>query len=232
MKLEELYANLSLGVLSNLTVGDEGSGFIRYEHQAKVCLAINNSLTAIYGKFILNVKEVRVRAMDNKTLYPLKQIHADQDPTIGVDKFITDTVDEPFTGDVLRILEVYDEAGEQLVLNDPTGLGQIYAPNPTTLQIVQPVSENTYFVLYQARHTKLVPDDLEQEIELPEILMPALEAHVAYLIMSPMNGQEHSMKAAEHYAKYNMVCEEVIEKDLVSTSIVEHSTKMQDRGWK
>jgi hypothetical protein len=232
MTLEELYKDLSLGVLSNLQVGGEGSGFIPFEHQEKVCRAINQGLTALHGKFILQEKEVQVRTYDTITLYQLKKIFADTDPAIVPQKYISDSLAEPFEEDVIRILSVFDEGGCQLVLNDPSGLGKIYTPNPTTLQITEPTQGNTYFVMYQAKHVRLTYEDLTAEIDLPEILHPALEAYVAHKIMSPMNGQEHSVKAAEHYAMFEAVCAEVLEKDLVSTSIPETSTKLEMRGWK
>lgn len=232
MRLEELYQNLSFGVLSNLAVGDEGSGVIPFKHQSKVCWAVNEALTALYGKFVLQEKEVQVRAYDQMTIYPLKKIYADQDTSVVPQKFIADSVTEPFLEDVVRILDVYDEGGTRLVLNDPTGLGQVYTPNPTTVQIVKPVTGNTYFVMYQARHPKVLADELESIIELPDVLMPALEAYVAYLVLSPMNGQEHAAKAAEHYARYEAICAEALEKDLVGTSVVGDVTKLTDRGWK
>lgn len=231
MQLEELYSNLSLGVLSNLAIGDEGSGFIPYSDQKKVALAINKGLLALYGRFILSEKEVQIRAYDGKTLYPLKKIYADQDATVVAQKFITDTVDAPFIEDVLRIFDVYDNKGTKLELNDPIGTGPVYTPNPTTLQIVEPVTGNTYFAMYQARHPKVIAEDLAQEIELPDVLMTALEAYVAHCIMSPMNGQEHTMKAAEHYAAYDMFCEDVLAKDLISTSLNSDTEKLYDRGF-
>ena len=96
MTLEEVYNSLSLGVLSNLTEGDEGSGMIPYQHQAKVTNAVNQALTALYGRFILQTQEVQIRAYDSITLYPLRRIYADQDVTTVPQKFIADTVGSTF----------------------------------------------------------------------------------------------------------------------------------------
>ena len=229
MTLEELYTSLSGGVLSNLIEGDEGSGMVPFQHQVKVCNAINQSLTALHGRFLLSVKEVQIRAYDQITIYPLQAKYADQDPTVVTQKFIADSAEEPFQQDVLKILEVYDEEGTQLAYNEPRA--KINSPNPTSIQLVEPVTGDTYFVLYQARHPKLDPHDLTQEITLPDILIPALEARVAYHILTVKNGQEHAAKAAEWVAKYEMDCTEVEDKDLVSTSLAQDSDKFCDRGF-
>lgn len=231
MTLEELYTSLSLGVLSNLSVSGEGSGMIPYQHQAKVGNAVNQALTALHGRFVLSTQEVQLRAYDQISLYQLRKRYADQDPTTVTQKYITDSVEYPFQDDVLRVLEVYDEEGTKLLLNDPSPSCKVFTPNPTTVQLVEPVTGNTYFILYQARHPKLVPDGLEQEITLPDILLPALEAYVAHLILSPMNGQEHAAKSAEHFAKYEMVCGEVEDRDLVSTSQTQETDKLDARGF-
>lgn len=229
MTLEDLYTSLSLGVLSNLVEGDEGSGMIPHRHQAKVVNAVNQALTTLHGRFLLQVQEVQIRAYSSMTLYPLRKIYADQDATLVTQKFISDTVELPFKDDVLKILEIFDDDGVKIPF-DVDG-AKIFLPNPSTIQLAEPVTGDTYFILYQAKHPKLLPNTLEQEVSLPEILVPALEAFVAHLILSPKNGQEHAAKSAEYYAKYEMVCSEVEDKDLVSTSLAQSSEKLDERGF-
>ena len=101
----------------------------------------------------------------------------------------------------------------------------------TLLLLVEPVTGNSYFILYQARHPKLVEGDLLQEIELPDVLHPALEHFVAYTILSPMNGQEHAAKAAENLGRYEQICISAEEDDLVSSSQEEDSDKLCQRGF-
>ena len=107
-----------------------------------------------------------------------------------------------------------------------------FSASPTTLQLVEPVTGDTYSVVYQAKHPKVLFDVLTQDILLPEILVPAFEAYVAHLILSPKNGQEHAVKSAEYFAKYEMVCSEIIDKDLVSTSLALEGDKLSQRGFR
>lgn len=232
MQLEDLLKGLSYGVLSNLALGNEGSGEIPNQHEPKVVHHVNRALLALYSKFQIKTNEVQVRAYDNLTLYPLKKIYADQDPTVVAQKFITDSVESPFEEDVIRVTAIYDEEGTPLLFDTDDPLCKLFLPQPTTLQIVEPVTGNDYFLIYQAKHKTLVAGDGSQEVELPEVLYPALEAHVAYQVYSSMNGQENAAKATEHFSAYTMLTEQVIELDLVGTSTMERNTKLEDRGFK
>ena len=232
MNIGDLYKDLAFGALSNLAVAGSGDGIIPPEFEPKLISHLNQSLLTIYGRFLLDEKEVVIRAIDNRTIYPLRVIHADQNSTTGVDKFIADSVENPFFEDVIKILNVYDEEGEELVLNDPEDTTSLWSPNPYTLQIPKPVAGNAYYVMYQARHPILVEGNLAQEIMLSPVLYPALEAHVAYRLLTPMSGQENSAKALEYLQTYMQICKQVEEHDLLGSSLLgEMSSKFRARGF-
>lgn len=233
MTLNELFTRLSYGVLSGLSQGGEGSGAIPDVFQPKIATFVNTSLVALYGRFNLLEREVIVRAYSTVHEYHLERKFALMDNTIGP-KYIEDYPGNLFTGDVMKILQVFTSYGEELTLNDPGDPTSLYTPGGCTLLVPAAVTNDTYHILYQAKHPRITagtPVSLTQEIYLPEILVPALEAHVAYQVISPMNGPEHTQKAAEHLARYEMLCGEVDQKDLVSTSLVETHTKLEDRGF-
>jgi len=231
MQLGELMTSLSLGLLRNLSVGGSGSGTIPGQSQALVIDAINKGLVALFTRFSLIEKEVIIRAYDNQTLYPLKRRYADQDPTVVTQKFIADTADEPFHEDIVKILGIFDEEGSEMLLDDPDPSCIMFRPKPTTLQITQPVTGNSYSVIYQGYHPKILNNPLTQEIEIPPIMQEALECYVAYRIMNPMNGQEHSAKALEHFQRYELLCQEIIENDTLGLSLAADSDKLKDRGF-
>lgn len=231
MLLSDLFTSLSYGVLSNLAIGGEGSGTIPVAHENRLVDHTNQSLLAIYGRLPILEKEVAIRAYDGMTIYPLKKKFADTDPTVVPQKFISDTLTDPFLEDVIRVLSVWDEEGEEVPLNDPDDEASLYLPAPTTLQIPQPVTGNAYFVLYQARHPLLVQDDLTQELTLPEVLHDALMHHIAYKVLSPMNGQEHAAKAGEHLQTYEMIVSRIEQDNLLGTSLLNGNTKLHERGF-
>jgi hypothetical protein len=230
MQLSELLTSLSVGVLQNLAVGGDGSGEIPAKYRSRVVSAINQGIVALYARFNLLEKEVIVRAYDSQTIYPLKRIYADTNTTTVPRKFITDTVAAPFEEDVIKILEAYDEIGNQLLMNDPSEECMLFTPSLTTLQITKPVTGNSYFLIYQAHHPKLSSSPT-QEISVPLVLQEALEFYVAYKILSAMNGQEHAAKAVEHFANYERICAEAKDMDSIGISLTSETSKLTERGW-
>lgn len=235
MRLREFFSKLSYGPLSNLSIGGEGSGIIPAQHEQRLMHLTEQSLIALFGRFNLLEKDVVIRILPGRTEYPLRVEHALTSTTLGVDKFIHDSAGRPFTGDVLKILEVYDEAGCPRVLNDSGDCSSLFTPSHDVLQVpLAPAGvphADGYAVLYQARHPELDPTTLDQKLLLPETLIPALEAHVSYQVISPMNGAEHVQKAAELLSRFEMICAEVENRDLASTSIIQTHDKFCQRGF-
>ena len=230
MLLQDLHEQLSTIELSNLSIGTKGAGTIPAAKHPTIRILADQALTAIYSRFSLLEKELSIEADDTTYIYYLLKKHAHQDPT-AAQKYIRDTADDPFTEDVLKVLHVYNEEGQQLVLNDPLNSESLFTPKFNAIQIPGPVSGNAYTVLYQADHPTLVPDDLNQQIDLPSYLEPALRAHVASRIFSAMNGQEHQLQGQTLMAEFNRIVGIVEEKDLASTSQAVTAPKFNDRGF-
>ena len=233
MHLQEFLARLSYGPLSNLALGNDGSGVIPPAHVPRLTRLTEQALLALHGRFALRSRELLIRASQSRTSYPLLTIHALSDPTIGVDKFIIDTPAAPFQGDVLRVLQVFDEYGCERPLNDAGNEGSVFLPASDILQLPLDSdgarSVDGYAVLYQARHPDLIGTD--PALLVPDSLLAALEAHVAYQVITAMNGPEHAQKAAELLSRYEMICAEVDARDLVSTSTTTTHSKLHDRGF-
>ena len=231
MKLNELFSNLSFGPLANLSVGGDGIGMIPFEHEARLTSFVNKSLLALFSRFPLLEKEVIVRAYDGKTLYPLKKIYADTDATVVPQKFIADSAVDPFLEDVIKILAIYDELGQPMPLNNTGEPTSLFTPLFDMVQIPLPKTGDIYYVLYRGKHPVLVPGVADQDVNIPDILQTALEAHVAYQVFSPMNGQEHKATASEHLSTYEMLCSNIEMQDLLQTSSVSNHDKLEARGF-
>lgn len=233
MQLGDLFTQLSFGPLSGLSIGAEGAGSIPVPSQRKVASFVNTGLKQLYARFNLNEKELILRISTGVDTYLLTKEFADNDPTVGL-KYIQDNITDPFLEDILKILKVLDVDGLELPVNDKGDELSVFTPNDYTLLVPLPEEDTVYTVVYQSKHTDIpltAPIVLSQEILLPFILVPALEAYVAYLVFSPMNGQEHTAKAIEHFQRYEMLCSEIEIRDLVSTSRIETHAKLDDRGF-
>lgn len=231
MKLEELLKNLSLGELSNLAIGNEGAGYISDNNIPKLVLYINQSLAAMYTRFILKQSELMLRSYDHITFYYLRPEFAQSSDAPAHKKYIEDTKVEPYKGDIIRVLQVFNEFGIELPLNDNEQFAAVFTPQYDCIQLTRPVTGNVFSVLYQANHPTLNDEDLSQEIRIPFFLEEALQAHVAYKVFSHMAGAENSAKALEHMQRFENICVEVVEKDLVHTSVSNTNIKANKRGW-
>lgn len=231
MKLGKIFEKLSRGELSNLSIGSEGSGEIQEKHHEKVIGYINESLMKLHSRFILREKSLFVELLDHVTNYHLLPSYAQTSKDSRVPyRYIRDSEREPFVGDVLKILRVWDSTGCELVLNDREYPYSLYTPQPDTLQVPYPQKGMTLAVTYQANHPEVI-NNPEQEIDIPVFLVPALTNYVAHLVFEHMNGQEHLGKSANHLAKFEQECVAVEEKDLVNSSVSTTLTKFQKRGF-
>lgn len=234
--LGDVFANLSYGLLSNLSEGGNGSGTIPDAQQKRMIYLLNQGLIALYSRFVLLEREFLLRAINFKSEYLLHSDHAVS--KVGIeDGWVFDTASDPFTDDIVKILWVADEDGIAIPLNDSqTEEDQsFFTPSSNLLQIPYPVSGDFYYIGYQAYHRTLVSSedlDLNQIISLPGVLFTALEYHVAAHVMSAKNGQEHALKGVEHLANYERICIEVETNNTLNLSIVETNAKLEERGFK
>lgn len=237
MQIKELFRRLSFGELSNLSMSGEGTGVIRPESQEKLIVYTNDALKQIFGRFILLEKQLTLVPVAQLYRYPLLKKYsqfgqADTDTEVP---FIIDTEADPFTEDVIKVLEVYDQHARPVGLNDDQARVSVFTPSPGVIVLPRVVPEdrplNKLALVYQARHPNLLPTDTEQEIELPEILEKALQSYVAYQVYSHMNGEQTTVKAAEYLATYESQCQEIIDKDLVSTSYSATNSRFNRNGW-
>ena len=230
MKLLDLFERLSFAELSNLAIGMEGAGTIRDEDQRKVLIHTNDGLLQLYSRFILKTKYLLIEEQEHITQYHLIEKFTESKNCVDF-PYIKDLVGDRFTGDLIRILEVYNNCGEQFVLNDTENCHSLFTPSPQTLQIPNPRTGRPKHILYQARHN-IISEILENTwVGVPFVLEGALQAYIAHKIFSHMNGQENLLKSQDHYATYERICQEVEAKDLVSTSVSNSSNKLTERGF-
>lgn len=235
MLYSELISNLMLGELKNttLTSSDEGESFGKLKpiYRQTMVQYVNQGLNSLYSKFILSKKQVLLRMNPPIVTYYLRKQFARTDGTQVPYKYIDDTPLEPFQGDVVSILAVYNELGQEMPMNDIDNPFSIFTVEFDALQMPNVYEGNYYAVVYQARHPKIVLSEQAQHIHLPEFLMEALQCFVASKALSHMNGQEQTAKGQEYMAQYQMILAEVEAKDLVSTSLINNHHKLHLRGF-
>lgn len=233
MNVQELFRRLSYGELSNISLGSEGTGTIPEAKRAQVVHYANESLLRLYSRFVLRENDLILQTHEFITSYHFQPRFAvtNTEPCPGTTLYIIDHEGDPFQDDLIKVMTVTDMNNCPYPLNDREDCRSLFTPQPNVLQVPNPIQDQILAVGYQARHPLLSYTDLEACIELPSVLEGALTAHIAHMAYSNMNGQENSAKASEHLAKYEMICGEVVERDLVSSSSSTTNSKFHERGF-
>lgn len=234
MKIVDLFRRLSYGELSNLAVSDSGSGTIKTEKHPQMIQYMNAGLLALYSRFVLSEKSLLIEQVENITNYHLKPEYARSSNSDKPHKYIRDFPGSPFQGDVIKILEVYDEFQVRLPLNDQDNPYSLFTPRPSTLQIPAPRAGRPLWITYQACHRVLTDsgdEAINQLIDLPFTLETALQNYVAYKTYSHMNGADNVVKGQEYLAAYEAICGEILDRDLVSQSFHTSHDKLDQRGF-
>lgn len=241
MTLKELLKDLTYGELARLKLGGliPGGDFeaevdpSRYE---QLLTHINLGLKAIYKRFFLLSRETYVEMVEEKALYVLDRKYAqtNTDSVIPIeDRYIADSVDNPFLDDILKIEEVYDEGGNKLPLNDVTEELSIFTPSYRSIQVPYPVAGNTYAVQYRATHPKieyeaaLDPDNVE--IALPNSLHEALLYYVASRVFAAKGGDQGT-EGNDYWQKYHRSCE-MVEQLGLEVQGEPGIWRFDERGW-
>lgn len=230
MTLNDLFAQLSYGELSNLALSNKGNGTIRKEDKPRIVHYANEALTRIYARFILSEKDLLLALHTSITNYHFDSSYAMSNECAKL-AYIMDLPNEPFQNDVLKVLSVHDQAGYKVPLNDAEQLRSVYTPRPTVLQVPHAESGKILSVLYQANHLKLSVDYPDQEIYIPDVLASALRCYIAYLTYSHMSTRTSVATAQENLALYSLICDDADENDLVNSSISTTNTRFELNGW-
>jgi hypothetical protein len=228
----ELFKVLSYGELGNLSLGMEGAGSIEESAQPRIMLHVNEGLLRLYSRLVLMEKDLLIEMVGGITSYHLDPRFGEAawDREVARYPYIKDGLD-PFTGDLIKILAVYDSYGRTLPLNDDEHPESLFTPQANMLQVPRPRDRASLSLVYQAKHPPLSHERPEEMILLPEVLHGALTAFVGWKVYSFMNTAEATVKAAEHKLRYEEITLGAVAADLVSTSFSTTNARFAKRGW-
>lgn len=237
MKIRSLFKKLALGELSNLSMsGDGTTGVMNVNAYPKLIQATNDALKDMFSRLLLAEKELLIQSLDWKSLYYLRKEFALMDPTVGI-KYIVDTPNYPFTGDLVKVLGVTNEEGDPLPMNDSEQWASVFTPYFDAVQLTHVGNDQVFSVTYQALHAELLEtmtapaDPLDQEIHIPSILEEMLRIKVAHGIFAAMSGQEYSVKAQQLEATYEMKYADIDQKNLIGDAGLSTNVKIHRRGF-
>lgn len=231
--IEELFCRLAHGTLQNTSLVTE-EGELDKDKKSLVMIAVNEALVRLHSRFILKEASIIVEMQEGRTNYPLLKKYAVQsyNPEEVPCPFIMDLSGDAFDEDVIKVLTVYDNFGNERTLNDRDDCWSIFTPRPYVIQNNRPRHREALNVTYQQRHSKVTCDDTgDGLIDIPDVLDSALDSYIAYRCFAGINTQEAKATAADMLGHYNSVCDEVIAQDLVSSSKSNTNKRFKNHGW-
>lgn len=235
MNVADILRKLSLGPLTEQVMFGTGNGTIDSEQVPRLVHHISQALVTLYTRFPLRIRTLELEMVDGLFEYPLQPRFAQSSGSTEINKFIKDSVQAPFLGDVLKVSAIFSATtGEELPLNKRHDPLSWFIASYDTLRMDYPVAGDRYRVEYRARHDELPvnPNDaLEAVINLPVELVPALLDHVAGNVYGGMSIEGAMAKSQRHLASFENEC---AMHEMTNTWDQHHdpeNTVFEKRGW-
>ena len=239
MKTTDYIKQLARGTLRNTALAVLSSGSASHQDEfAQVCSLIDDGLMRLYSRYVIKEKHVIVEMQPGVTFYHLKSMYSltGANPMLVPRPYIMDSVNEPFLDDVIRVLTVFDSAGNRRPLNDQSYANSIFTPQADVIQNMYPKDLEALGIAYQAKPVSVLVDSggswaEDTEFYLPDCLIPALSSYIAFLYLHGIGTAEAVTLAMTHNRIYEDVCAEVDRMDLVNQSLSCTNVRFSSNGW-
>lgn len=232
MQLATIFEALTYGELKQLSIGGADEDGIYPKHSDEVLAHLNMAMVSLYSKFPLQERELILRTNINQTKYLLTSANAiSQDPS----GYIVDTVDDPFTDDILRINAVFDQMGHEVSINDEHTFNSIFLPTYNTVQIPYTTGLEDYYFIYRVKPPKVevpsgsTPSDVE--VAIPEILLEPLLTYISARAHNARGGDKGKQEGAFAMQQYEQMCKELEVRNVFNNSLTNGNRKVELNGW-
>jgi len=240
MNLGDLLTTLAHGELRSLgIVLDNGS--IDPDRRRGLVNYTNKALTRLYTRFKHEIDFLDLTLNDTIQRYWINPLHAVSDATAGNTRtrYITDTVDEPFTGGLIRILSIKERSSEDplydenLLMNERAeGYDNVRMMSYDKLWFREPELDRVLTLEYQKNHAFIelsAPDSTP--ISLYPMLEEALVMHIAGRVYVGIGGEDNLTRGTLYFREYERLCIMAASEDLLQDSGSNVTTKLADRGF-
>ena len=176
--------------------------------------ALNLELTQLYSRFPVLEKDVAFRRFPEISIYHLTRRYCrSNDESKELYKYILDTKDNPFLGDVLKIENAYTESGQHIVLNDNNNPRAWFTPSFDTIQIPNTTDIDTRIAIigYKAKPEHIDPNttDFEKDIYIPSYLEEPMIYGITMRVAERLPTQTGIQVVQMAQAKYKELCDNV-----------------------
>jgi hypothetical protein len=216
---------LSHETLSFMAESNHANGTIAPDQIPKVIGRVNAVLRRMAVRFVLKEKMIRVNVTSDRRYYTLT----------AADTWIVADPDDPFTGDVSRILGIETPTGRMHDLGDKASLTSIVLRDDgKSFAMDSALPNGVYTVIYKAATPQFTLDAslLDQTLDIPEALLNALYLGVAAITYEGIGGAENLAMARDKWAQYEKECGEAKINSAVEIEENDEGNKFLDRGFR
>jgi hypothetical protein len=204
MDFETFLKDLCLIELSDLVYAEPDAAIpTEYPSAAlrlKLLPVINSALRQMHIDHQIAQMELVLRTDANITQYFLTVEHAESNAAL-VEKYIIDSVGNPYIGDLARIDEVLDENGRLVYSAHENFMGGfVRIPRWDCLTFSTPLDQKEYLVRYRASAPVMVENqtDASVSLSLPPGYVDLLRLKVAERVYGAQKTQESVLKASQY----------------------------------
>lgn len=203
MLISEIISDLKYGEFRHFNLGNSAEEGVYPIHYPLIMNLVNQGVRDIYTKVKLSHKELYIQPIVNKTTYRLHPKHALTNTSSTEVKFIVDSPDNQFKGNLLRIVSAFTECGKEIPLNDHNDCRSLHLVGLDIIQVPDPQADNAITIIYQSGVDLLdLEGDLTQEVDLPDVYKQALIMFVVAKAHLSRAHLDSEIKHSDYMARY------------------------------
>lgn len=237
MDFETFLKDLCLVELSDLVYSEPDAALPNeYPSSAlrlKLLPVINTALRQLYIDHQVSQKELVLRTSADMTRYFLTVEHATTNVSPS-DKYIIDSEDNPYTGDLGRIDEVLDEDGRRIYSahENYTG-GFVRMPQWNCLVFSIPADGKEFLVRYRASAPVMTDDqtDADVELALPPGYVDLLRLQVAQRVYGAQKTQESILKSSQYRTEAADLAARLLGQDTAQEGSFDFDNRLSQKGF-
>jgi hypothetical protein len=235
--LKDLFTMLSTGEFSNIALSRSATGTLNESEYEKVIGHINLGLVEIYKRFRFLENEMNLHVRPEVTTYYLRPERVVSLENITESKYLERPGDYEGFLNILEITGIFDESGNELVMNNRFSTPAIRQLAVDTLKITGLTASAIYSVVYQAAPSKIVLDDEfdpdQYQLPIPDTIIEALLYFIAHRVYKPMganNSTANADKSAGYQQQYELCCQK-LEMYGLAPQNDDRENKFEEEGW-
>lgn len=233
MILQDVLDQLRYGELSSHKLSDLNSQEEYNENVlAQLIAHINMGLLELYTEYPLKRKSLVIELQDNITQYELTTDHALSNAAGTGVKYIKDTDNQPYIGDIIRINSFSDDKRKHIPFNSVECDTGIWLDAYNVVKITKGAVGDLLTIDYQAKHSYLAPNAaMTTEVVLPMTHVQALLYFVAFRVYSSMTGVEHASISSQFYQLFEQEKRQLTKQSLHTIEAMAPVNKFRQNGW-